>query len=193
MALQALKSLYAVQAAMTIFAEHSTVENSATKMPTTHTLVRPPLTISGSTNASLHSEPSQTCTASEQSHRGAKLTVKTRARYASMTLSANRKTQALGAYRSHLSVGDVERGHRLHVQLLSMLGCRLLGVICPIEVFPGHTALRPRHVTPNDEVCAACKWPNCTSCQVIKCVKTSSSQVVCDIQPGVVLAAMQWK
>ena len=56
-----------------------------------------------------------------------------------------------------LSVGDVEGGDSLHVQLLCMLcGC-LLCIIGSIEVLACHTALGARHVTPDDEVCATCQ------------------------------------
>lgn len=57
----------------------------------------------------------------------------------------------------NLSVGDVEGGYSLHVQLLCMLGSCLLSIIGAIEVFAAHTAFGARHVTPNDEVRAACQ------------------------------------
>lgn len=59
---------------------------------------------------------------------------------------------------AHLGVGDVEGGYGLHVQLLCMLGSCLLSIIGAIEVLATHTALGARHVTPNDEVRAACQY-----------------------------------
>ena len=61
---------------------------------------------------------------------------------------------ALGA---DLSICDVEGGHRLHVDLGGMLGGMLLGIIGAIEVLASDGALAASHVTPNDEVRAACK------------------------------------
>jgi len=60
MALQsAVTALYALQAAMMTLLEYSTVEGSATKMSTAHTLVRPTITTNGSTNASVRSKSRQ--------------------------------------------------------------------------------------------------------------------------------------
>ena len=56
---------------------------------------------------------------------------------------------------SYLSVGDVKGRNSLHAQLWCIGGGGVLGVIGPVEVITGDSALASGHVASNDEVCAA--------------------------------------
>ena len=83
---------------------------------------------------------------------------------------------------TNLSVRDVEGGYSLHVQLLCMLCSCILSIIGSIEVLATHAALGARHVTPNDEVRAACQHHN--HCRLLDIAANANAQNQMIVLPG---------